>query len=66
MRVDALFTALWDNTDSDDAAAARRVLDGRYAFVEDGILRDDDDLPWVASWASGPTRTENVRRRIDR
>ena len=66
VRIDALFTALWDNTDSDDAAAARKVLDGRYAFVEDGILRDDDDLPWVASWASGPTRTENVRRRIDR
>jgi alkylation response protein AidB-like acyl-CoA dehydrogenase len=66
VRVDALFIALWDNTDARDAAAARKVLDGRYASLEDGILIHDDERPWVASWASGPARTEDVRRRIDR
>jgi alkylation response protein AidB-like acyl-CoA dehydrogenase len=63
-RVDALFTALWDNTDARDVAAARKVLDGRYATLEEGILAHDDDRPWVASWSPGPTQTEDVRRRI--
>jgi hypothetical protein len=44
-----LFTALWDNSEAQDAAAARKVLDGRYAFLEEGILSHDDDRPWVAS-----------------
>jgi alkylation response protein AidB-like acyl-CoA dehydrogenase len=66
VRVDALFTALWDNNDAQDAAAARKVLDGRYASLEEGILAEDDDRPWVASWAPGPAHTEDVRRRIDR
>jgi hypothetical protein len=66
VRVDALLTALWDNTDARDVAAARKVLDGRYAAVEDGILADDDDRPWVASWAPGPTQTNDVRRRVGR
>jgi alkylation response protein AidB-like acyl-CoA dehydrogenase len=66
VRVDALFTALWDNTDARDVAAARKVLDGRYASLEEGILAHDDDRPWVASWTPGPTRTEDVRRRVGR
>jgi len=65
VRVDALFTALWDNSDAHDAAAARKVLDGRYAFLEEGILPHDDDRPWVAPWTPGATQTEDVRRRID-
>jgi alkylation response protein AidB-like acyl-CoA dehydrogenase len=66
VRIDALFTALWDNTDVRDAAAARKVLDARYAFVEEGILRHEDERPWVASWTSGPARVEDVRRRVGR
>ena len=66
VRVDALFTALWDNTDDADGAAARWVVDGRYAFLEEGILLDTDDRPWVASWQPGPSQTEDVRRRIVR
>ena len=66
VRVDALFAALWDNTDARDGAAARKVLDGRYASLEEGILAHDDDRPWVASWAPGPTQTEDVRRRVSR
>ena len=52
LRVDALFDALWDNTDAGDGAAAREVLDGRYASLEEGILAPTDDRPWVASWAA--------------
>src|SRR3954468_12925248 len=36
LRAEALFAGLWDNTDSLDVEAARRVLDGRYAFLEQG------------------------------
>ena len=66
VRVDALFRALWENTDARDAAATRKVLDGRYASLEDGILRHDDERPWVAPWASGPAQVEDVRRRVGR
>ena len=66
VRVDALFTALWDNSDAHDAAAARKVLDGRYASLEEGILPHDDDRPWVAPWTPGPTKTDDLRRRISR
>ena len=34
--------------------------------LEEGILAHDDDRPWVASWAPGPTQTEDVRRRVGR
>ncbi len=65
VRVDALFTALWENTDSVDVAAAKRILAGRYAALEDGVITPPDDLPWVATWTPGPsTVTDDARRRI--
>ncbi|MFI7488682.1 acyl-CoA dehydrogenase family protein [Micromonospora echinaurantiaca] len=64
VRVDALFTALWDNTDSVDVAAAKRILDGRYADLESGVITPADDLPWVARWSPGPSTATDVRRRI--
>ncbi|MEV6813730.1 acyl-CoA dehydrogenase family protein [Micromonospora sp. NPDC051296] len=65
VRVDALFTALWENTDSVDVAAAKRILAGRYAAVEDGVITPPDDLPWVAPWTPGPsTVTDDARRHI--
>jgi hypothetical protein len=64
LRAEALFDALWDNTDSLDVAAARRVLDGRYTFLEAGVVTEPSDQAWVASWAPGPSTTEDVRRRI--
>jgi alkylation response protein AidB-like acyl-CoA dehydrogenase len=36
-RADALFHALWANDDSAGYEAAQRVLDGRYAWLEDGV-----------------------------
>jgi alkylation response protein AidB-like acyl-CoA dehydrogenase len=64
LRTEGLFAALWDNTDSVDAKAARRVLDGRYAFLEEGIISPAAAGAWVAGWEAGPATVEDVRRRI--
>jgi alkylation response protein AidB-like acyl-CoA dehydrogenase len=70
LRADALFAALWDNTDSVDVRAAKRVLDGRYTFLEDGVLGGSSvlggtgDEAWVAAWEPGPATVPDVRRRI--
>ena len=41
-RVGALFHALWNNDDVENYALAQRVLEGRYAFVEEGIADPAD------------------------
>ncbi len=64
VRTDALFTALWDNTDAVDVKAAKRILDGRYAWLEDGVVHPEGDEPWVATWKPGPSTADDVRRRI--
>jgi hypothetical protein len=64
LRAEALFDALWDNTDSLDVTVARRVLDERYTFLEQGVVTEPSDHAWVASWAPGPSTAEDVRRRI--
>jgi hypothetical protein len=64
LRAEALFAALWDNTDALDVKVARRVLDGRYAFVEEGIVTPPSDGAWVAAWQPGPATADDVRRRI--
>jgi alkylation response protein AidB-like acyl-CoA dehydrogenase len=45
-------------------AVARRVLDGRYAFLEEGIVTPPADGAWVAGWQPGPATVDDVRRRI--
>ncbi|GIE95339.1 acyl-CoA dehydrogenase family protein [Paractinoplanes rishiriensis] len=64
LRAEALFDGLWANTDARDVRVARRVLEGRYSFVEDGIVLPPDDLAWVAAWEPGPAVVDDVRRRI--
>ncbi|MEA5153705.1 acyl-CoA dehydrogenase family protein [Raineyella sp.] len=66
VRVDALFTALWSNSDASDRAAAKKVLAGDYRFLEEGVLPDEDDRPWVAGWEPGPSTKPDRRRRIPR
>ena len=63
-RVEELFRQLWRNTDADDVRLARRVLSGRYAWLEAGII--DPSLPgaWVAAAEPGPSKMENVHRHI--
>ena len=66
VRIDALFTALWRNSDASDRTLARRVLEGRYTRLEEGIQHVRADLPWVAHWTVGATTKPDVRRRLRR
>jgi hypothetical protein len=47
-RVDALFTAIWQNDDDDTYKAAQNVLDGRYKWLEEGVSDPSGDGPMVA------------------
>jgi alkylation response protein AidB-like acyl-CoA dehydrogenase len=62
LRCDELFAQLWSNTDSTDTALARRVLAGRYTWLEAGVV--DPSVPgrWVAPAEPGPSKHENVHR----
>jgi hypothetical protein len=64
LRAETLFAALWDNTDTIDTRAARRVLEGRYTFLEEGVITPPADGAWVAAWQPGPATVDDVRRRI--
>ncbi|HLR99224.1 MAG TPA: acyl-CoA dehydrogenase family protein [Mycolicibacillus parakoreensis] len=65
LRVEALFDALWTNTDSADARLARDVLDGRFTWLEAGILDPSEGTgPWVAHWEPGPSEQSSVARKI--
>ncbi|XVU28085.1 acyl-CoA dehydrogenase family protein [Actinoplanes sp. CA-054009] len=65
LRTEALFAALWENNDSVDVRAAKRLLQGRYGLLEEGVIAPRrDERPWVAAWKSGPSTAEDVRRRI--
>ncbi len=63
-RIEALFDTLWDNTDALDVRVAKRVTEGRYAFLEEGILPLDESGDWVAHYEPGPSTVEDVRRRL--
>jgi alkylation response protein AidB-like acyl-CoA dehydrogenase len=62
VRVDELFHRLWHNTDDMDAAFARRVLDGRYAWQEEGVVDPSIPGPWIAEAEPGPSKKDNVHR----
>ncbi|MGH3635080.1 acyl-CoA dehydrogenase family protein [Mycobacterium sp.] len=65
LRVDALFHALWTNTDSTDVRLAREVLGGRYTWLEQGILDQSEGTgPWIAHWEPGASTEENLARRF--
>jgi hypothetical protein len=63
LRAEALFDGLWTNTDAVDARAAKRVVAGRYAFLEEGIVPPPSDGDQVAKWQPGPSEVPDVRRR---
>ncbi len=65
LRVQALFDALWTNTDSTDVALTREVLDGRFTWLEDGILDPSEGTgPWIAHWEPGESTEPNLARRF--
>jgi alkylation response protein AidB-like acyl-CoA dehydrogenase len=64
LRVEALFDGLWKNTDAGDRRLATKLLDGEYAWLEDGVLDQSDGTgPWIAAWQSGESEKPNVARR---
>ncbi len=65
LRVEALFEALWTNTDSTDVRLADNVLEGRYTWLEEGIIDQSEGTgPWIAHWEPGPATEPNLARRF--
>ncbi|MEO9221997.1 MAG: acyl-CoA dehydrogenase, partial [Mycobacteriaceae bacterium] len=65
LRVERLFDALWDNTDDCDVRLGGNVLDGRYTWLEHGVLDQSEGTgPWIAHWESGASTEENLARRF--
>lgn len=62
LRADQLFDALWRNADDSDKTLARGVLDGRYTWLEEGILDPSIEGPWIAQ--DGATAKSDVHRVI--
>jgi alkylation response protein AidB-like acyl-CoA dehydrogenase len=52
-RIEALFEALWHNDDNASYKAAQRLLEGRYAWVEEGIVDPSGAAPLVAPQTDG-------------
>ncbi len=48
------FTTWWHNDDSEEYGTVMRLLDGRYTFLEEGILDPSGDDPWIASSGEPP------------
>ncbi|WP_418959426.1 acyl-CoA dehydrogenase family protein [Streptomyces tritici] len=64
LRVEELFGRLWANTDDVDRRVVDGVLAGAYAWLEEGVVDQSGDAPWIADPAPGPSGHENVHRRI--
>jgi alkylation response protein AidB-like acyl-CoA dehydrogenase len=65
LRTERLFDALFDNTDTADLKLAHATLDGRYTWLEDGVIDPSEGTgPWIAPWQPGPSTVDNVARRF--
>jgi alkylation response protein AidB-like acyl-CoA dehydrogenase len=62
VRADQLFDELWRNADDTDRTLARDVLDGRYRWLEEGILDPSIEGPWIAQ--DGAVAKPDVHRVI--
>lgn len=64
LRVEALFDGLFNNTDDADYKLAKDTLDGRYTWLEAGIIDASEGTgPWIAPWDPGPSTEDNLARR---
>ncbi len=61
-RITELFHQLIDNTDDSDREVARLVLDGRFTWLEEGVMDVSVDGPWIAETTPGPATVPNLRR----
>ncbi|MGC5362783.1 acyl-CoA dehydrogenase family protein [Streptomyces sp. DT24] len=64
VRIEALFTRLWSNTDDLDRRVVDGVLSGTYDWLERGIIDPSGEGPWIADATPGPSAGENVHRTI--
>jgi hypothetical protein len=65
LRVEALFTALWSNTDDADHRLAKGVLAGDFTWLEQGVLdKSEGTGPWISEWAPGASEVESVWRAV--
>ncbi|GAA4609113.1 acyl-CoA dehydrogenase family protein [Actinoallomurus liliacearum] len=64
VRIGELFDRLWHNTDALDGRLARKVMDGRYTWMEEGVLDPSIPGPWIAEPEPGPSRRKNVRHTV--
>jgi alkylation response protein AidB-like acyl-CoA dehydrogenase len=64
LRCDELFGQLWKNTDAADAELARRVMSGRFTWLEQGIIDPSIPGPWVAETGPGPSKYDDVHRHV--
>jgi alkylation response protein AidB-like acyl-CoA dehydrogenase len=53
-RVETLFTELWNNDDDANRAASARLLDGRYRWLEEGIMDPSGEGPMIPAEAKHP------------
>ena len=53
-RIEVLFDALWTNEDDANYSAAQRLLEGRYAWLEEGVIDPSGEGPMI------PERAEEV------
>lgn len=65
LRVEALFTGLWSNSDDADLRLAKGVLAGDYTWLEEGVLDPSEGTgPWIAPWSPGASESESVWRAV--
>ena len=57
-RIETLFEALWHNEDTRNYKAAQRMLEGRYRWLEEGIIESWGELPPIAA----PAQERPLRR----
>ena len=62
VRAEQLFDQLWQNATTPTGTLARGVLEGRYTWLEKGILDPSIEGPWIAQ--DGGAANENVHRVI--
>lgn len=63
-RVERLFAELWDNSDTTDGKLARRVMDDRYTWLEEGVLDPSVPGPAIAPSTPGPSEAEDRHRKM--
>jgi hypothetical protein len=64
VRIDSLFSRLWHNSDEVDRRIARRVAEGRYQWLEQGVVDPSTEGPWIAAAEPGPSKREDVHRSL--